>query len=59
MCWGNIGGSEQGKTESVIKQQLSILSGFEGEFMVAYEPVWAIGTGKAATPEMAQMCTNY
>jgi triosephosphate isomerase len=50
---------EQDKTESVIKQQLSILSGFDGEFMVAYEPVWAIGTGKTATPEMAQAVHEF
>ena len=50
---------ESGKTEAVIKDQLEGgLKGFSAEqlkdMVVAYEPVWAIGTGKTATPEQAQ-----
>lgn len=50
---------ETGKTEAVIKDQLTGgLKGFSAEqlkdMVVAYEPVWAIGTGKTATPEQAQ-----
>jgi len=48
---------ESGKTKSVVERQL--LGGLKGlkegdEFVIAYEPVWAIGTGKTATPEQAQ-----
>lgn len=48
-----------GKTEEVILQQLTeCLEGFSAEelanLIVAYEPVWAIGTDNNATPEVAQ-----
>jgi triosephosphate isomerase len=50
--------NEAGETSAVIKRQLtSALDGLErnqiGKMMIAYEPVWAIGTGKAATPDQA------
>jgi triosephosphate isomerase (TIM) len=49
---------EAGETELVVKRQLSAvihaLAHCAGEMVVAYEPVWAIGTGKVATPEQAQ-----
>jgi triosephosphate isomerase len=49
---------EAGQTEAVVKRQLSAvihtLGHCAGEMVVAYEPVWAIGTGLTATPEQAQ-----
>jgi triosephosphate isomerase (TIM) len=49
---------EAGQTDAVVKQQLSAvvhtLAHCIGEIVVAYEPVWAIGTGRTATPEQAQ-----
>ena len=50
---------EAGETESVVKRQLSAaihaLAHCASEMVVAYEPVWAIGTGLTATPEQAQV----
>lgn len=50
---------EQGITEDVCARQLNAVIELEGVEtlaggVVAYEPVWAIGTGKTATPEQAQ-----
>ena len=49
---------EEGMTEFIVKRQLAAVIHLNGhctsEIVVAYEPVWAIGTGKTATPEQAQ-----
>lgn len=49
---------EAGQTELVVKRQLAavihVVAHCTSEIVVAYEPVWAIGTGKTATPEQAQ-----
>lgn len=50
---------EEQRTEAVISSQLSLLKSADfknqlGEIVIAYEPVWAIGTGLTATPDQAQ-----
>jgi len=54
---------EQGRTEEVLKTQLQQgLKGIENEvhkIILAYEPVWAIGTGKTATPQQASEAHKF
>ncbi len=49
---------EAGQTDTVVKRQLSAVIHTLGhcisQIVVSYEPVWAIGTGRTATPEQAQ-----
>ena len=50
---------ESGKTEAIVEEQINAvidLIGIESfdQVIIAYEPVWAIGTGLTATPEQAQ-----
>lgn len=53
---------ENGTTNAVLDEQLSVgLAGVEDvtKVVIAYEPVWAIGTGKTATDEQAQETIAY
>lgn len=53
---------ENGTTNDVLKTQLSAFKDSVKDWskvVIAYEPVWAIGTGKTATPEMAQETHAY
>lgn len=55
---------EQGQTEQVLSEQLApVLSALDSDELTdvvfAYEPVWAIGTGKTASAEMAQQTHRF
>ncbi len=65
MCVGErLEEREEGKTYDVVKKH--IMGGLEGisgeqalKVVIAYEPVWAIGTGKTATPQQAEDVHKY
>ena len=65
VCVGEILGEREGNlTEAVLKRQfdggLGALTPDEfSRILLAYEPVWAIGTGKTATPELAAQAHRY
>jgi triosephosphate isomerase (TIM) len=44
---------DAGETQAVLRRQVAAIPRHE-RLVIAYEPVWAIGTGKTATPEIAQ-----
>jgi triosephosphate isomerase len=48
----------RGETEAVLRRQLAVLELHE-RLVVAYEPVWAIGTGKTATPALAREAHQF
>lgn len=55
---------EAGRTEEIVGRQIEgSLAGVDSEqaarLVIAYEPVWAIGTGKVATPEQAEEVHNH
>ena len=65
LCLGeSLDQRESGKTESVVSEQLNKVIKMVGieafnNIIIAYEPVWAIGTGVTASPEQAQAVHKF
>ncbi|MGH9361803.1 MAG: triose-phosphate isomerase family protein, partial [Thermoanaerobaculia bacterium] len=61
LCLGETRAERQaGATEAVLARQLrAALAHLPADYALAYEPVWAIGTGDTATPETAQAAHEF
>ncbi len=63
LCVGeSLAERDAGQTEAVIEKQLReglSKADLQGRLIIAYEPVWAIGTGKVATPDQAEKAHKY
>ena len=65
VCIGeHLNDREEGRTEEIIRNQIDrsfqdIRSQDMAKIVIAYEPIWAIGTGKTATPEQAEEIHSF